>query len=56
MLVEKVPDLANLTLASSVLGQFLGDGPFSLAVAAPGIGTWAALMSLAFLLAGTEQR
>jgi hypothetical protein len=56
MLVEKVPDLANLTLASSVLGQFLGDAPFSLAVAVPGVGAWAAMMSLAFLLAGREPR
>jgi hypothetical protein len=30
MLIEKVPDLANLILASTFLGQFLTDRPFSI--------------------------
>lgn len=55
ILVEKVPDLANLTLASTFLGQFLGEGPFSVAVAVPGIGAWIVMMILDLVLAGDEQ-
>lgn len=55
MLIEKVPDVANLTLASTFLGQFLGEGPFSVAVAIPGIGAWIVIMVIALVLAEDER-
>jgi hypothetical protein len=51
MLVEKVPDLANLILASTFLGQFLTDRPFSALLAVVGFVIWAGLAVLAFEVA-----
>ena len=51
ILVEKLPDIANLVAASTFFGQFLTDRPFSLALAIVGIasasGLWVAVMLLA---------
>jgi hypothetical protein len=52
MLIDKLPDAANLALGGLVFGQFLGDRPFSVAVAVLGIVTWAALLGGAFVLGG----
>ena len=54
VLIEKVPDVANLTLASTFLGQFLSDRPFSVALALTGVGVWTALAVLAFVVAGND--
>lgn len=51
MLVEKVPDLANLILASTFLGQFLMDRPFSIGLAGAGFLAWIALAVVAFVIA-----
>ena len=51
MLIEKVPDLANLVLASAFLGQFLTDRPFSVVLAIAGLIGWAGLAALAFAVA-----
>ena len=51
MLVEKVPDLANLILASTFLGQFLTDHPFSIIPAIVGFLVWAGLAVFAFAVA-----
>jgi len=51
MLVEKVPDLANLILASTFLGQFLTDRPFSIIPAIVGFLVWAGLAVIAFAVA-----
>ena len=50
MLIDKLPDAATLALGALVFGQFLGDRPFSIAVAALGIATWAVLLGYAFIL------
>ena len=51
MLIEKVPDLANLILASTFLGQFLTDRPFSVVLAIAGLIGWAGFAALAFAVA-----
>lgn len=51
MLVDKLPDGANLALGALVFGQFLGDGPFSLDVAALGVAAWASLLCWGLFLA-----
>jgi len=50
MLIDKLPDAANLALGALVFGQFLGDRPFSLGVATLGTGAWAVLLGAAFVL------
>jgi hypothetical protein len=56
LLIEKVPDVANLTAASTFFGQLLTDRPFSLAVALTGIAASMLLWSGALLLAGENER
>jgi hypothetical protein len=56
LLIEKVPDVANLTAASTFFGQLLTDRPFSLAVALTGIAASMLLWSGALLLAGEDGR
>jgi hypothetical protein len=51
MLTEKLPDLANLILASTFLGQLLTDRPFSPALASAGLLAWFILAVLAFVVA-----
>jgi hypothetical protein len=52
MLIDKLPDAANIALGGLVFGQFLGDRPFSVGVAVLGIVTWAAFLGGAFVLGG----
>lgn len=54
MLQDKLPDLANLVAATAVFGQLVGSSGFSRAVALGGIGLWATLMLLAYVLGGNE--
>jgi hypothetical protein len=56
LLIEKVPDVANLTAASTFFGQLLTDRPFSLAVALTGVAASILLWSCALLLAGEDVR
>jgi hypothetical protein len=51
MLIEKVPDLANLIFASTFLGQFLMDRPFSVGLAIAGLIGWGGFVALAFAVA-----
>jgi len=50
MLMDKLPDAANLALGGMVFGQFLGDRPFSPSLAAIGVAAWLALLGWAFRL------
>jgi len=50
MLMDKLPDVANLVLGALALSQFLGDRPYSLRLAAAGIAGWLALLGWAFSL------
>lgn len=54
MLVDKVPDTANVALAALVFGQFLGERPYSLAVGLVGLAIWSALIVITMLV--TEDR
>jgi hypothetical protein len=55
MLLDKLPDAANLVLGALLLGQFLSDRGFSLTLASAGIVGWLALFGLAFWL-GREEK
>ena len=52
LLVDKLPDLAQVAVGALVFGQFLGERPFSYMLAAAGYVVWIALMSFALYLAG----
>ncbi|MGH9253163.1 MAG: hypothetical protein ACRD3C_01195 [Vicinamibacterales bacterium] len=54
MLIEKVPDLANLILASTFLGQLLTDRAFSVVLAVAGLVIWAGLAIIAFVVAEND--
>ena len=51
MLVDKLPDLANLAIGALSFGQFLADRPFSFTLAICGAAIWLALMAWAIALA-----
>jgi hypothetical protein len=55
VLVDKVPDVANLVAASTFFGQFLMDRPFSAWLAVGGI-TTSMLLWIATLLLAEEKR
>ena len=52
MLADKLPDLANVTAAILVLGQFVGQQPLSPPVFVAGLAMWALLNAAAFSIAG----
>ena len=56
VLIEKVPDVANLAAGSMFFGQFLTEQPFSLALALLGMAAWAALWIFTLVLAEDEER
>jgi len=51
MLVDKLPDAANLAAGALFFGQFLGDRQFSLTLAFSGLGALVAIMAWAIVLA-----
>ena len=55
ILVEKLPDIASLVAASTFLGQFLTDQPFSLLLAVLGMASMIALWLVVMWLAEDEQ-
>ena len=52
MLLDKVPDIANLAIGALVFGQFLSDSMYSVELAAVGLTIWALLMTFAAIVAG----
>ena len=56
MLIDKLPDAANLALGALVFGQFLQDRPFSRQLAAFGVAVWLGLLAWALLLGREGQR
>ena len=54
VLVEKIPDLANLGAGSLIFGQALSGEPFSLPWALLGIFLWFAVFCWVFLLASGD--
>ena len=55
VLIEKMPDVANLVAASTFLGQLLTDRPFSARLAIAGFGAWTLLWALILFLAETKR-
>lgn len=56
VVIDKIPDLANLAAGAMVFGQFLADEPFSGSVAAGGLVVWAFLIACSVVLArGADQ-
>jgi len=56
MLIDKLPDAANLALGALVFGQFLQDRLFSRQLAAAGVAVWLGLLAWALLLGRESQR
>lgn len=56
MLVDKLPDAANLALGAMVFGQFLQDRPFSRWLAMVGIVIWLGLLGWALFLGQENTR
>ncbi len=54
MLVEKVPDLANLAIGALVFGQVLSGSSFSWPAAFVGVALWIIFMAFAMVLAPGE--
>jgi hypothetical protein len=54
MLVEKIPDLANLAAAGLIFGQFVSGQQFSLAIAVAGVVTWAGMIGWTLIIARDE--
>jgi hypothetical protein len=50
MLMDKLPDAANVALGGMVFGQVLGERPFSPSLAAVGVAAWLVLLGWALLL------
>jgi hypothetical protein len=55
MLIDKLPDLANLTLGATLFGQLLSEQPFSLMLCAGGLLGGVALFTFSFLVGGKSQ-
>ena len=55
VLAEKLADLANLFAGGFVIGQYLSDGPASIALVVFGLSMWIVVMALALVAAGGER-
>ena len=54
MLVDKLPDAANVAAGALFFGQFLADRAFSLFLALAGVGSWVVLMAWVLMLAAED--
>lgn len=54
VIVEKLPDLANLAAGVLVLGQFVGEDPASVWLIIAGAALWTGLAGITLLIAGGE--
>ena len=54
VIVEKLPDLANLVAAILVFGQFVGDEPTSVWLVMAGIAIWVTIACATLLIAGDD--
>lgn len=55
VLVDKLPDVADVAAGALVFGQFLGEHVFSLTLALSGAGIWVVLTVFAIALARRQQ-
>ncbi len=51
VIVDKVPDMANVAAGAMVFGQFLAERPFSIVLAASGIAAWLVLGAYTLFIA-----
>jgi hypothetical protein len=54
MLIDKLPDAANVAAGALLFGQFLSERPYSIPLAGAGLAIWLTLVGLSFLLGGKE--
>ena len=54
VLIQKVPDMANVAAGSMFFGQLLTDRPFSLTIGVMGIATWIAFWAFTLVVAKDE--
>ena len=54
LFAETLRDVANIAAGAMVFGQFLGEHPFSPAIALLGVVVWAALVIFAMSLIGRK--
>ena len=54
VIVQKLPDLANLIAGVFVLGQFVGEEPASVWRVIVGLALWAGLAGVTLVIAGGE--
>ena len=52
VIVEKLPDLANIIAGVFVVGQFVGEEPASISLVMAGAAIWAGLAGVTLLMAG----
>ncbi|MBI2186221.1 MAG: hypothetical protein HYU37_03740 [Acidobacteria bacterium] len=55
VVVEKLPDLANIVVGVLVLGPLVGDNPLSMGLIISGLTVWIALAGFTLLMAGGER-
>ena len=55
VLVDKVPDLANIGAGLFVFAQFIGGQPASLSLLLTGLAMWAAVLGVVTMIAGEEE-
>ena len=56
VLLEKLPDVANLGIGALPFGQFVSDQPFSPWLALSGCVIWTAFMALTLSIAGEDEQ
>ena len=55
VLLEKLPDVANLGIGALLFGQFVGSQPFSPRLALSGFALWIVVMTITLSIAGEDQ-
>ena len=55
VLLEKLPDVANLGIGALLFGQFVSNQPFSPLLALSGFALWIVLMSITLLIAREDK-
>ena len=56
VLLEKLPDVANLGIGALLFGQFVSNQPFSPWLGLSGFVIWIALMAIPLLIAGEDEQ
>jgi hypothetical protein len=56
VLIDKVPDLANVAAGALIFGQLLNERPISPVIAVTGLGVWVVLAGFALALARKEKQ